>query len=385
MRLFRGVTSTTRRPHLLVVADPSMAFLDAAGVVLLQIRQMRKDIKISLLFLDKKNVRQFDLLDAVGAIASQNADEFLVADGSRVQRYQSVQHLHRGGENSISRHFRNDPPNAVLMDPSASQKPAAIAILEGLSNAHYFFVEHGVIPEPPRNRFFSFHRTGKTQTFYGTFVDNKLNSFATIAPDSQAKRVGLLRTHSTWQDAVKMASPEVPDAVAGGAVVITRPFPEAELIRHLETIYSVVFERFQLPVVVRVHPKAFGHKTKDATDIVRSVFPAKEEGLTWSMSKAHPARLAASARVGIMFFSNLCFDFVASGVPVIEYPGTGNSLYRNIGAVRPANSANQLSEAVHEALAGPELWTSQKAALAATLMHPVNVNQIVEDILEVLS
>jgi hypothetical protein len=98
--------------------------------------------------------------------------------------------------------------------------------------------------------------------------------------------------------------------------------------------------------------------------------PADEQGVSWSISRAHPFHLAQHSRLAVTFLSGVSVDLVAMGVPVIELldvrglagldrPGSphddrGRPLfgpYRRDGLVIPADDLDDLRAAFTRVLA----------------------------------
>ena len=367
--------------RLLFLAAPSMALLDVVAELLFTLRKRHPDLRLSALFLDKKNANQVDPTDTVGSFAASLFDDFMLFENNRITNYPSLVAMHRRQFRSLKavthrRHVHTFQRfDAVVLDPSYESSPKFQSLLPLIpGSAPFFYFEHGVIPTPPNSRI-PVLLGDRVRTIYVPYRNNDLNDFSAVAPNATVKAVGLLRTHRSYTTRVKERSRWLhKDPPPNSALVIARPMPIDALREVLSTLHESLWVRRGIPLVIRAHPKSAG---KGKGGDIRCALPAELEGRSWMVSRGHPLHLAEGAKLAITFFSNLCFDLVQCGVPVIEYPSTNNSLYHKF--VSPASSSAELETEIDFALRGESLGPLS-AAVDAFIVDPPDLETVVSDL-----
>ena len=365
--------------RLLFVADPSMALLDVVAVLLFALRERHPGLKISALFLDKKNADQVDPTDTVGAFAASLFDEFMLFEDGRMASYPSISAMrHRRFKwlNTLSRPKVDNAFqtfDAVILDPNAEVKLKLQSLLDRIpSQVPFFYFEHGLNPKLPDAPVINLLGQ-RVRTFYVPFHNSDFNRF--IAPNAAVKKVGLLRTHKSYLVRAKEHSRSLhKDPPPNSALVLGRPMPLDVLRNRLSTLHDSLWVKRGIPLVIRAHPKSAG-KSKGGD--IRSALPSELEGKSWMVSKGHPSHLAERAVLAIGM-SSLCYDLAKSGVPTIEYQDISKE-FPDLGLVIPASSPDELDIAIDLALRG-ESRDALSAAADALVVHPPDLEMVSSDL-----
>ena len=365
--------------RLLFVADPSMALLDVVAVLLLTLRERHPGLKISALFLNKKNADQVDRTDTVGAFAASLFDEFMLLEGDRMTTYPSLSAMRHRRFRSLKAFARPSGAkafqafDAVILDPNAEEKPELQSLLNRIpGQVPFFYFEHGLNPKLPDAPVINLLGQ-RVRTFYVPFHNSDFNRF--IAPNAAVKKVGLLRTHKSYIVRAKEQSRALhKEPPPNSALVLGRPMPLDVLRNRLCTLHESLWVRRGIPLVIRAHPKSAG-KSKGGG--IRSALPTELEGKSWTVSKGHPSHLAERAVLAIGP-SSLCYDLAKIGVPTIEYQHI-TAEYPAHGLVIPASSPDELDIAIDLALRG-ESRDALAAAADALVVEPPDLEMVCSDL-----
>lgn len=134
-------------------------------------------------------------------------------------------------------------------------------------------------------------------------------------PDNQMEVVGVPRHDRDWIERLWAMDPE--DHEPGYVVLFSRslsPYFTIERKRvALKAIYDTIVVKHGLKLLVKMHPKERGRH------LFGELFGDENRGLTWDLSHLHPYVLGRRCRLALVFFSGVCVDMNALGVPVIEY------------------------------------------------------------------
>jgi hypothetical protein len=254
------------------------------------------------------------------------------------------------------------PGSRLLYDVHLHEKERLSGILDVFADAPRFSVNHGIdleVDDPSRCPPTDPENVWAAHLYGAGEVDAYARNFG-LDPDS-LHVVGIARHTRAWVERVVAASASRHHLPHDGFVfVVSRPagspyLPRDRKVAALRALHQVAWQEHGIPLVLRTHPK----ESEDGT--LADALPADEQGISWSMSRAHPFHLARHSRLAVTLFSGVSIDLVAMGVPVIElldvrglagFDGPGSARdgrgrplfgpYRQNGLVIPADDIDDL-------------------------------------------
>lgn len=252
--------------------------------------------------------------------------------------------------------------NAILLyDVSEESKPVNAWFFKRFSFRHKFSLLHGIeiqsLPNTVQNP--QIDSANLSCFLYSRFdIDYYCNILG--IKKSCITVAGIPRHDQHWiQDLCKETLSSL--VTRKSAILFSRPIsdylPKHRKVEALEVIKKCLVDEHNLFLYVKRHPK------EKNEGLFESVLGSSLKHINWDYIDVHPYQVAQSCELALVFYSNLCVDMAALGIPTIEYLNLRNILpyslpgypqissepvfsYRFHGLVHGVSSEDQFRKAV---------------------------------------
>jgi hypothetical protein len=173
---------------------------------------------------------------------------------------------------------------------------------------------------------------------YAEFQSKYYNLKYGVDPD-KVHVVGIPRHDLEWIKVVKNESDNLPSDFNNSdtVIILSRHVSKAHLLfdekmESVKNIKKLFIDNLGMKVVIKAHPNEVQEKLSISgkENIYEDVFGLDNYGVTWMYSNLHAFALGKGKRIVISFNTGIVFDFIAMGVPCVEYIELVDNSEKNI-------------------------------------------------------